>query len=296
MDAKRIICIAMLLLTMLWPAQALASTLCLGSRGDEVVTLQQALREQGYFTYARNTGYYGSITQDAVIRLQQDWGLTVDGIAGPQTQGALYGTSNTSGRTVLKYGMMGDDVRELQSMLKSAGYFAGTCTGYYGSVTYNAVIAFQRDRGLTQDGIAGPITWAALNATADTSRGTSLDRDSLYWLARIVYAEAGSEPYDGQVAVANVILNRVHSSRFPDTVYGVIFEYYKGIPQFSPVADGTIYNTPSQTAIQAAEDACEGYNPVGGALYFFNPTKAAGSWITNSCTYITTIGGHAFYK
>lgn len=289
---KRIILMVAVLLILVWPIQALAATLSYGSSGQEVVRLQQALREQGYFTYWSNTGYYGSITQDAVIRLQRDWGLYVDGIAGPQTQGALYGAS--ASRSILRYGMSGSDVAALQQKLKDNGYFGGTCTGYYGSYTRSAVLALQRDWGLAQDGIAGPATLGALNDTAN--RGSTLDRDSLYWLARIVYAEAGSETYKGQVAVANVILNRVRSSNFPDTVHGVIFEYYKGIPQFSPVADGTIYNTPSNTAMQAAQDAVNGYLPVGDALYFFNPAKAAGSWIVNTRQYVTTIGGHAFYR
>lgn len=290
---KRILLTAAVLLILLWPMQALAATLSYGSSGPDVVKLQQALRVQGYFTANSNTGYYGAITQDAVTRLQRDWGLSVDGIAGPQTQNALFGA--TTSRSTLQYGMSGSDVAALQQELKDNGYFGGTCTGYYGSYTRNAVLALQRDWGLTPDGIAGPATLGALNGTA-ASRGSTLDRDSLYWLARIVYAEAGSEPYDGQVAVANVILNRVRSNQFADTVYGVIFEYYKGIPQFSPVADGTIYNTPSKTATQAAQDAANGYAPVGDALYFFNPSKAAGSWIVNTRTYVTTIGGHAFYK
>lgn len=293
---KRIILIAAMVLILLWPVQALAATLKLGSSGPEVVKLQQALRQQGYFTYHSNTGYYGTITRDAVLRLQRDWGLMVDGIAGPQTQKALYGASTVSAnRSVLKYGMSGSDVAELQSKLKTLGYFHGVIGGNYLNLTRSAVVAFQKAKGLYADGIAGPATQSALNAALN-SRGTSIDRDSLYWLARIVYAEAGSEPYEGQVAVANVILNRVRNKNFPNTVYGVIFEYYKGIPQFSPVADGTIYNTPSKTAMQAAQDACNGYNPVGNALYFFNPSKASGSWIRNTRTYIKTIGGHAFYK
>lgn len=290
---ERIILTAVVLLILLLPVQALAATLSYGSSGPDVVKLQQALREQGYFTYRSNTGYYGAVTQDAVIRLQRDWGLYVDGIAGPKTQNALYGASVS--RSILKYGMSGSDVAELQSKLQTLGFFYGSVGGNYLTLTRNAVIAFQQAKGLYADGIAGPVTLNAVNA-AMNSRGSTLDRDSLYWLARIVYAEAGAEPYDGQVAVANVILNRVRSSQFADTVYGVIFEYYKGIPQFSPVADGTIYNTPSETAMQAARDAANGYAPVGNALYFFNPQKAAGSWIVNTRTYITTIGGHAFYR
>lgn len=292
---KLIICVSVMLI-MLWPVQALAATLGIGSRGAEVVSLQQGLREQGYFTYASNTGYYGSITKDAVVWFQRDWGLTVDGIAGPQTQGALYSVPAGISREVLKYGMEGDDVAALQSQLKDTGYFWADCTGYYGSITRDAVLAFQRAKGLTADGVAGPVTRGALDRVEDVSRGMSLDREALLWLARIVQAEASGESYDGKAAVANVVLNRVRSSRFPDTVYGVIFEYYRGIPQFSPVADGTIYNTPSASSVQAAEAAAGGYAPVGDALFFFNPDKAVAAWIQDSCQYITTIGGHAFYK
>ncbi len=81
------------------------------------------------------------------------------------------------------------------------------------------------------------------------------------------------------MAVGNVILNRVNSKEFPNTIYNVIFEYYGSIPQFSPVADGTIYNTPSQESINAAKDAINGIRPVGNSTYFFNPNKAAGTWI-----------------
>ena len=96
--------------------------------------------------------------------------------------------------------------------------------------------------------------------------------------------------------MGNVILNRVNSSSFPNTIYGVIFEYYRGIPQFSPVADGSIYNTPSSESIRAAKDAYYGSRPVGNALYFFNPSKAEGKWIANTRKYVTTIGNHAFYR
>lgn len=86
------------------------------------------------------------------------------------------------------------------------------------------------------------------------------------------------------------------SSDFPNTVKSVIFEYYRGIPQFSPVEDGTIYNNPSEESIQAAKDALNGVKPVGTAIYFFNPDKATGKWIVNNKTYVTRIGGHVFYK
>ena len=275
----------------------------IGSRGQAVSRLQQALKNKGYFTYPNITGYYGTITKDAVIRFQKDYGLAVDGIAGQQTQKALY-ESSTGGYTGLLYfGMRNERVRDLQNALKARGYFKGTATGYYGHVTEKAVIAFQTDHGLRIDGIAGSETQNALfnskpATKAATSRSslTAKQRDDIFWLARIIHAEAAGEPYKGKVAVGNVVINRVNSSQFPNTIYSVIFEYYQGIPQFSPVQDGTIYNNPGSESLKAAEEAYFGSRPVGDALYFFNPKKAAGIWIVKNRQYVTTIGNHDFYR
>ena len=275
-------------------------TLRFGSRGNEVVRLQQALKNRGYF-HGNTTGYYGEITQNAVISFQRDNRLTVDGIAGRQTQTALY-ASQTSTTTVLRFGSRGNEVVRLQQALKDRGYFNGNTTGYYGELTQRAVINFQRDNKLVVDGIAGRQTQTALYSQPNTvvSRGTTTARnfssDDVYWLSRIINAEASGEPYQGQVAVGNVVLNRVASKDFPNSVYGVIFEYYKNIPQFSPVAEGTIYNTPSPSSVRAAEEALRGARPVGDATYFFNPDKAAGTWIVRNKAYVTRIGGHVFYR
>lgn len=210
------------------------------------------------------------------------------------------GVFANEGYVTLKFGSRGNEVVRLQKELKNKGYNAGSIDGIYGKQTENAVINFQRDHGLAIDGIAGKQTFSALYSSVSVSRGASSSRttysqDDLYWLARIIEAEAGAEPYNGKVAVGNVILNRVKSSEFPNTIYAVIFEYYGSIPQFSPVADGTIYNTPSQESINAAKDALNGSRPVGNSTYFFNPAKAAGTWIVKNKTYVTRIGGHTFY-
>ncbi len=301
----RLVIAATILAFLLLPlgrAWAAYPVLSLGSRGDAVARLQQELKNQGYYTYWQVTGYYGSITRDAVMKFQRAKGLAVDGIAGPATQSVLYG--NKSGYRTLKFGMRGDDVSRLQSALKQQGYFHANVTGYYGKITENAVIAFQKAKGLRIDGIAGPQTQNALYTSQvasqqSTSRGDSSSRkvsDDLFWLARIIHAEAAGESYIGKVAVGSVIMNRVRSPNFPNTIYGVIFEHYKGIPQFSPVQDGTIYNTPSSESYRAAQEAYYGSKPVGDALYFFNPAKASGDWIVKNRTYITTIGNHAFYR
>lgn len=204
--------------------------------------------------------------------------------------------ANASART-MHFGHSGDDVLRLQKALKEKGYYNYHLDGIYGLITERAVINFEIDYGLKIDGIAGPETQAALyGLAASSSNNNSFDSGDVYWLARIIEAEAGGESYEGKVAVGNVILNRVNSKDFPNTVYTVIFEYYGRIPQFSPVAEGTIYNTPSQESINAAKDAINGFRPVGNATYFFNTSKAAGTWILNNKQFVATIGGHTFYQ
>ena len=118
--------------------------------------------------------------------------------------------------------------------------------------------------------------------------------DDLYWLSRIICAEAGGEPMTGQIAVGNVVLNRVASSEFPNTIYGVIFDR-KDAVQFEPVSNGAVYNVPTDSAVQAAKLAMQGVNVVGDCLYFFNPSLSKGTWIVNNRSYYKTIGCHTFY-
>ncbi|PKM49898.1 MAG: copper amine oxidase [Firmicutes bacterium HGW-Firmicutes-7] len=125
-------------------------------------------------------------------------------------------------------------------------------------------------------------------------KNTSYSEDDLYWLSRIVSAESSGEHYAGKLAVANVILNRKASREFPNTVYAVIFDKKFGY-QFTPVANGTIYNTPTQDSLQAAKEALEGVNNIGNALFFVNLSKTNLSWIQTSRTYYKSIGNHAFY-
>ena len=119
--------------------------------------------------------------------------------------------------------------------------------------------------------------------------------DELYWLSRIIEAEAGAEPFDGKLAVGGVIANRVKSSEFPNSIVGVIFDSAHGI-QFTPVANGAIYNTPSADSVLAAKLTLEGVSNIGGALYFMNSKLAQSFWIVNNCTYVMSIGGHDFYS
>ncbi|WIV10429.1 cell wall hydrolase [Proteiniborus sp. MB09-C3] len=217
---------------------------------------------------------------------------------------SVYAAGNsTNSYVVLKFRSRGPEVSKLQQALNNKGFWAGNVDGIFGPKTENAVIAFQKANKITIDGIAGKQTQSLLYGTSastqvsrGTSSGSSAETTNVYWLSRIIHAEAGSEPYRGKVAVGSVILNRVVSSEFPNTIKDVIFEYYNGIPQFSPVAEGTIYNTPSEESVQAAKDALNGVKPVGNSTYFFNPDKAEGKWIVNNKTYVTRIGDHVFYK
>ena len=118
--------------------------------------------------------------------------------------------------------------------------------------------------------------------------------DEIYWLSRIIHAEAGGECFDGKVAVGNVVLNRVASKQYPNTIYGVIFDFRHGI-QFTPAYTGTIYNSPSAESVIAAKVCLEGYETVDGALFFFNPRIATSNWISQNRPFAKTIGNHNFY-
>lgn len=140
------------------------------------------------------------------------------------------------------------------------------------------------------------VRYDARTDTASVSSGqaAAYTEEELYWLARIVEAEAGGESDAGKLAVANVVLNRVASADYPDTVYGVIFDRKFGT-QFEPTSNGTIYCTPSDESVDAARRALEGENNIGGALYFYNPSLVDAVWIRTNCTYIQTIGCHDFF-
>lgn len=193
----------------------------------------------------------------------------------------------------LRYGSRGDKVKELQQKLKRWGYYTGSIDGIFGSGTQAAVKKFQKKNGLTADGIVGPKTAAALgmNLTSSSSSSGSSSSSSgdLYLLARLVHGEARGEPYKGKVAVAAVVLNRVKSSSFPNTIAGVI--YQKGA--FDAVSDGQINMQPDNESIRAARDAMNGWDPSNGCLYYYNPKTATSRWML-SRPVLLRIGQHAF--
>lgn len=191
-----------------------------------------------------------------------------------------------------KKGSSGAVVTQIQTKLKSWGYYTGTVDGIYGSGTERAVRAFQQKNGLTVDGKAGDQTLAAMGLSAGASNsggsgGASSSQVDL--LARLISAEARGEPYSGQVAVGAVVLNRIKHPSFPSTLSGVI--YQSGA--FTCITDGQFNQPVAESAYRAARDALNGVDPSGGAIYYFNPSTATSSWIW-SRPLITVIGKHRF--
>lgn len=200
--------------------------------------------------------------------------------------------------TILEVGSSGSDVTKVQNKLIQYGYMTGAADGRYGEKTRDAVIWFQQRNGLTVDGRVGSKTAAALGitlsgsssaATTASSSSASIVSADHRLLAKLVYAEARGEPYKGQVAVAAVVLNRVRSSSFPNTISGVIYQRNA----FTCVNNGSINNTPDSSCIRAALDALNGWDPTGGCLYYYNPATATDSWIRTRTTQ-TVIGRHHF--
>lgn len=203
---------------------------------------------------------------------------------------------------VMEVGARGDDVYELQGRLSFLGYYHGDIDGIFGWQTYWSVRNFQYQFGMKVDGVVGQETKRMLvratrNWTPKGGGGTSntvttvrqYNENDVLLMARAVHGEARGEPYEGKVAVAAVILNRVQDPKFPDTVSGVIFQ-----PRaFTAVDDGQIWLEPDQNAFQAVRDAINGWDPSNGALYYFNPATATSAWIW-SRPQIKQIGKHIF--
>ncbi len=184
-------------------------------------------------------------------------------------------------------GSSGGTVKEIQTKLKNWGYYSGAIDGVYGSRTEGAVRHFQEKNGLSVDGKAGPKTLAALGIQAGTAAQS--DAGDVKLLARLISAEARGEPYSGQVAVGAVVLNRMKHPSFPNTMSGVI--YQSGA--FSCLADGQFNQPVADSAYRAARDALNGWDPSGGAIYYFNPATATSSWIW-SRPLLVIIGKHRF--
>lgn len=199
---------------------------------------------------------------------------------------SVYGESRSIA-AISQVGSRGAEVRAIQQKLKERGLFKSDITGYYGEITRKAVLAFQKQKGISQTGIAGPITLKALGISIGSVPAATQANISL--LARIISAEARGEPYVGQVAVGAVILNRIEHPSFPDTLSGVI--YQNGA--FTAVTDGQFNQPVASSAYSAARDALNGWDPTGGCIYYYNPAKTSNSFI-RSRQVVTVIGSHRF--
>jgi N-acetylmuramoyl-L-alanine amidase len=223
--------------------------------------------------------------------------------------------TETFSKATLKYGAVGQDVRELQGRLKFLGYYKGEIDGDFGTSTLTSLKSFQRSFGMNSDGVAGAKTKLKLyeatkkwkpgtneNQTVKQSTVTNQNKlqtsshrgfssQDLKMMANAVYGEARGEPYIGQVAVAAVILNRVDHPSFPSTPSGVIFQP----GAFTAVADGQIWLTPNQNAVKAVQDALNGWDPSDGCIYYFNPVTATSKWIWSRPQY-KKIGKHVFCR
>lgn len=213
--------------------------------------------------------------------------------------GALLVLSGTQDALAAVYwGSRGAQVRQAQQKLKQWGYYDGAVDGVFGQATYDAVVYFQRKNGLTADGVAGSKTLAALGiseggtqavASSFSASGSTSYASDVELLARLIHGEARGEPYVGMVAVGAVVLNRVRSSKFPNTIAGVVYQ----AGAFDAVKDGQINLTPNEQSRRAARDALNGWDPTGGCLYYYNPSTATSSWIWTREVRLN-IGAHSF--
>ncbi|MFR6065846.1 MAG: spore cortex-lytic enzyme [Eubacterium sp.] len=203
-----------------------------------------------------------------------------------------YADSDSAVYAVSKYGSTGDEVKTLQKKLKELGYYKGEIDGIFGSQTQSAVKSFQRNVGITVDGIAGSQTLLYLGlGGSGSTQNTQYSSSDVQLLAKVISAEARGESYEGQVAVGAVVLNRVEHPSFPDSISGVV--YQSGA--FSCVYDSNWYEPVSETSKKAAIDAINGWDPSGGAIYYYNPAKTNDAFM-HSRPIITVIGSHRFCK
>ena len=227
--------------------------------------------------------------------------VAVDKAVDKASAESVVATELSTTAAILRQGSKGDEVKEVQRRLKLWGYYNGSVDGVFGAGTRSAVIAFQKKNGLTADGVVGKSTYKALGMNSsyqalagqsgnNTSGGVNgYSSSDVYLLAKTIYAEGRGEPYVGQVAIGAVVLNRIRDRAFPNTISGVVYQKHA----FTAVSDGQINLTPNDTAMKAARDALNGWDPTGGALYYYNPAVATSAWIFDRQT-VTVIGKHVF--
>ncbi|MFD1349213.1 MULTISPECIES: spore cortex-lytic enzyme [Bacillaceae] len=249
-----------------------------GAVGDDVIELQARLQYIGFYN-GKIDGVFGWRTYWALRNFQYEFGMKIDGIAGQTTKNKL--------AQVTEY-----DKAYVKQQIESGKKFT-----HYGGTGKNKPSSPPKSNNqggakqqAPKNNQQGQTTGEGTNVTAvNVPQGFS--QNDIQLMANAVYGEARGEPYEGQVAVASVILNRLDSPTFPNTIAGVIFE-----PRaFTAVADGQIWLTPNETARKAVLDAINGWDPTGNAIYYFNPDTATSAWIW-SRPQIKQIGKHIFCK
>ena len=198
--------------------------------------------------------------------------------------------STTIAAKELRLGSYDHEINYIQNELNERGYLQHEADGFFGLTTLAAIIELQEDYGIDVSGTINDETRRLLN----DNDGFMYNEEDVYWLSRIVFAESRGESYEGKLAVANTVINRVKSDIYPNSVKDVIFDTNHGI-QYQPVANGTIYNTPDAESEMAAKEALEGKNIIGGCMFFFNPKISTSSWIADNREFYMTIGNHSFY-
>ena len=251
-----------------------------GATGDDVIELQSRLQYIGYYN-GNIDGVFGWGTYWAVRNFQYEFGLPIDGLVGQETKDKLVKASKYNKDFVKKQIRQGKDFThyggtDLGKQTESGGKAGGNAGGGGGG-------GAPAQQGTTPEKAATPEKPTAVNIP------NGFSQNDIQLMANAVYGEARGEPYEGQVAVAAVILNRVDSPSFPNTVAGVIFEP----GAFTAVADGQIYLTPNEKAKEAVMDAIQGWDPSENAQYYFNPVTATSKWIW-SRPQIKKIGKHIF--
>jgi N-acetylmuramoyl-L-alanine amidase len=195
------------------------------------------------------------------------------------------------GSRALRRGDEGIDVAVLQQKLKQLNYYSGTTDGIYGGGTVEAVKRFQSDNALKIDGVFGQSSFDLI-PELKAELNFNISRDEIILLARIIHGEARGEDFRGKVAVGSVILNRIKSNLFPNTIREVILQ--KG--QFSSLMDGQANYYPGEEELQAARASLLGYDPTMGSIFFYNPDIATNTaWISQR-NFVTRIGGHVFLR
>lgn len=213
------------------------------------------------------------------------------GVSGYAVYNIVENHNRDSVYVLSKYGSTGNEVKSIQKKLRELGFYSGSVDGIYGSQTQSAVKKFQKSVGITADGIAGKNTLLYLGLGGSSSNSTTYSNADVELLGKVISAEARGESYEGQVAVGAVILNRVAHPSFPDSISGVV--YQNGA--FSCVNDSNWYQPVAESAKKAATDALNGWDPTGGAIYYYNASKTTNSFM-HSRPVLTVIGNHKFCK